>query len=46
MNASAGRDAASVTVNSESGEHIRIQASFENVSDNDTFHGINMNDES
>ena len=34
LNASSGRDATSVTANSERGEHIGINASFENPSGN------------
>ena len=45
-NVSSGRDAASVTPNSEGGEHTRITASFENVSDRDnTFHELPSIDE-
>ena len=44
-NVSSGRDAASVTANSECGERIGITASFENVSErNNTFHELNAND--
>ena len=44
--ASSGRDADSVTANSERGERMGITASFENVSEkNKTFHEINVNDE-
>ena len=46
IKASSGRNAASVTANSERGEHTGIAAFFENVSDwNNTFHEINVNDE-
>ena len=46
VNASSGRDAISVTSNSERGEHIGITASFENVSERiNTLHVLNMNDE-
>ena len=45
-NASSGREATSVTANSERGELIGITASSENVSEgNNTFHDINANDE-
>ena len=46
MNASSGRDATSVTANSEGGEHIGITAPFENVSErNNTLHVLSTNDE-
>ena len=46
INGSYGRDAASVTVNSERGKYLGITASFENISDrNNTYHGLNTNDE-
>ena len=46
ISASSGRDAASVTANSELGERVGIIASFENVSErNNTFHELNTNDE-
>ena len=46
VNASSGRDVASVTANSECGERIGITASFENVSKrNNTLHELNANDE-
>ena len=46
INASSGRDVASVTANSERGEHIGINASFENASgNNNTLHASNVNDE-
>ena len=41
INAPSGRDVASVTANSERGEHIGINASFENA----TLHVSNVNDE-
>ena len=44
--ASSGRDATSVTANSEGGEHIGISVPFENVSErNITLHVSNVNDE-
>ena len=44
--ASSGRDATSVTANSESGEHVRINASLENPSgNNNTLSVSNVNDE-
>ena len=46
MNVSSGRDATSVTVNSERGELIGVTAFFENVSvRNNTLHVLNMKDE-
>ena len=46
INASSGRGTASVTANSERGEHIGITASFEKVPDrNSTFQELNENDE-
>ena len=46
MNASSGRDATSVSVNSERWEHVGINASFENASrNNDTLDVSNVNDE-
>ena len=46
INVSYGRDTANVTANSECGERIGITASFEKVSEkNNTFHELNMNDE-
>ena len=43
---SSGRDAASVTANSERGEVIRITACFENIPERkNTFHELNANDE-
>ena len=46
INASSGRDATSVTANSERGEHIGISASFENASgNNNVLHASNVNDE-
>ena len=46
VNVSSGRDAASITANSERGERIGITASFENVSErSNTFHELNANDE-
>ena len=44
-NVSSGRNAASVTANSECRERIRITASFETVSErNNIFHELNAND--
>ena len=44
--ASSGRDASSITKNSECGESIEVTASFKNVSErNNTFHELNTNDE-
>ena len=46
INASSGRDATSVSVNSESREHVGINAIFENASgDNNTLGVSNVNDE-
>ena len=46
INASSGRDVTSVTANSERGERVGINASFENVSENNnTLRGPNVNDE-
>ena len=46
INASSGRDATSVTANSEHGEHVGISASFENASgNNNVLHATNVNDE-
>ena len=46
INASSGRDATSVTANSERGEHAGINASFENASgNNNILHVSNVNDE-
>ena len=46
INASSGRDATSVTANSEHGEHIAITAPFENASENNNvLHKLNVNDE-
>ena len=46
INASSGRDATSVTANSELGEHIGINASFEDSSgDSNVLHVSNVNDE-
>ena len=46
INASSGRDATSVTANSERGEHVGISASFENASgNNNILHASNVNDE-
>ena len=45
-NASSGRDATNVILNSERGEHIGIDASFENASgNNNVLHSTNVNDE-
>ena len=44
-NASSGRDATSVAANSERGEHVGINASFENASGNsNVLHVSNVND--
>ena len=46
IDASSGRDATSVTANSERGEHIGITAPSENVSEKKiTLHVLNLNDE-
>ena len=46
INASSGRDATSVTANSERGERVRINASFQNASENNnTLRVLNVNDE-
>ena len=46
LNASSGRDATSVTANSERGERVGINASFENASENNnTLRVSNVNDE-
>ena len=46
INASSGRDVASVTANSERWEHVGISASFENASENNNvLHVSNVNDE-
>ena len=46
MNASSGRDVTSVTANSERGERVGINASFENASENNnTLRVSNVNDE-
>ena len=46
INESSGRDATSVTANSERGEHIGITAPFENASENNNvLHISNMNHE-
>ena len=46
INASSGRDVTSVTANSERGEHVGINASFENASGNNNItHVSNANDE-
>ena len=45
INASSGRDVTSVTVNSERGEHVGINALFENPSENNIPHISNVNDE-
>ena len=46
INASSGRDMTSVTANSERGEHVGIDASFENASrNNNILHVSNVNDE-
>ena len=45
-NASSGRDATSVTANSERGEHIGITALLENASENNNvLHLLKVNDE-
>ena len=46
INASSGRDATSVSANSERGEHVGISTSFENASGNNNTLGVsNVNDE-
>ena len=46
INASSGRNVTSVTANSERGEHVGINASFENASGNNNLqHVSNVNDE-
>ena len=46
INASSGRDATTVSANSERKEHVGINASFENASgNNDTLGESNVNDE-
>ena len=46
INASSGRDVASVTANSERGERIGITVSYDNVSEkSNTFHELNKTDE-
>ena len=46
INASSGRDVTSVTANSERGDHVGINASFENASGNNNTLGVsNVNDE-
>ena len=45
MNASFGRDATSVSANSERRKRVGINASFENASNNDTLDVSNVNDE-
>ena len=46
INASSGRDVTSVAANSERGEHIGINAPFENASENNNIpHISNVNDE-
>ena len=46
INASSGRAATSVTANSERGEHVEINASFENASgNNNILHVSSVNDE-
>ena len=46
INASSGRDVTSVTANSERGEHVGINAAFENGSgNNNILHVSNVNDE-
>ena len=46
INTSSGRDVTSVTANSERGEHVRINASFENASgNNNILHVSNVKDE-
>ena len=45
INASSGRYVTSVTANSERGERVGINASFENASENNTLRVSNVNDE-
>ena len=45
INASSGRDATSVTTNSERGEHVRINAFFENASGNNNILHISTVDD-
>ena len=46
INASSGRDVTSVTANSERGEHVGVDAPFENASgSNNILHVSNINDE-
>ena len=46
INGSSGRDVTSVTANSERGEHVGINAPFENASENNNIpHISNVNDE-
>ena len=45
INASSGRDVTSVTANSERGEHVGINASFENASESNILRVSNVNDE-
>ena len=45
INASSGRDVTSVTANSERGERVGINASFENASENNILRLSNVNDE-
>ena len=46
INASSGQDATSVTANSERGERIRINSSFEKLCErNNLLHVLNANDE-
>ena len=46
INASSGRDVTSVTANSERGQHVGINASFENASgNNNILHVSNVNDQ-
>ena len=46
VNASSGRDVTSMTANSERGEHVGVNATFENASGNNNTLGVlNVNDE-
>ena len=46
INASSGRDATSVSANSECREHVRINTTFKNASENNNTLGVsNVNDE-